>query len=134
LETYATTTHITKVTKLSAEPKTIGTLDHKHKHCAMRSLPFDWQYQRFIRTASCQADLKPLPRNKCNIPVGCACRNALRVRLLSFVRWLLQVCQSPKGDYQCCFCCGIYYRAQRSRNRIKDKNCISQGFIHSCKS
>jgi len=46
----------TKVAKLNAERKTIGILDFKETHCAMRSLSFDWQSQRFFWTASCHAD------------------------------------------------------------------------------
>jgi len=56
-ETCATNTTKMKVAKLSAEPKTIGILDFKHTHCAMRLLLFNWQeIQHFIPTASCQAD------------------------------------------------------------------------------
>jgi len=40
---------------VEADPKTIGTEDLKHICYATRSMRFEWQTKRFIRTTSCQA-------------------------------------------------------------------------------
>jgi len=51
----ATTTAKMRVTKVRAEPKTIGAADRRHIHYAIRRVLLEWQTQRFIQTASCVA-------------------------------------------------------------------------------
>jgi len=48
-----TTATKTKVIKVRAEPKTIGTVDVNASAAVM--MPLEWQTQCFIPTASCEA-------------------------------------------------------------------------------